>query len=159
MLKQPANPLPTVYLAGPIAGLSWEAASGWRAYASAAFERRGVRALSPLRQRPKLIGSRYIPSTETHYSDSEILARDFLDVFTCDLLLANFLGAEHASPGSCIEIGWAFALRKPVVVCMEADNPHDRALVRATAWFVTDSLRNAIDAAARRLKEEPRYAA
>lgn len=47
----------TVYLAGPITGLTFEGCKSWREYAIAKLEPRGIRGLSPLRA--KLAGLAY----------------------------------------------------------------------------------------------------
>jgi nucleoside 2-deoxyribosyltransferase len=138
---------PIVYLAGPVAGLSYAVATGWRQYAAGYLETAGIDTLSPLRGRPDLVGSPHIPiGTIADIPDQAIASRDHTDIKRCDLVLANFLDADHVSAGTCVEIGWASSLGKPVFVVMEdSGNPHDRALIRALARHRFSSFQAALE--------------
>jgi nucleoside 2-deoxyribosyltransferase len=54
------------------------------------------------------------------------MMRDFFDVKRCDVLLINLLGCEKMTTGTVMELGWAYAMQKPVVVAIEPEgNIHD----------------------------------
>jgi len=144
---------PLVYLAGPIKFLTYDEASEWREQARDLFEAYGILVLSPMR------GKEYLKSVGVIDGDypqalstqAAITARDRFDVQRCDLVLFNFLGASVPSVGTCIEVGWADAFRKPAVMCLEenTDNPHDHPMVRQVCGWRATSLDAAVDLAAR----------
>ena len=84
------------------------------------------------------------------------MTRDFNDVKRCDAILVNLLGAKSASLGTVMELGWAYALQKPVVVAIEPiGNPHDRhPMIEETIRFRAPDLDAAIDAAMKRQSEK-----
>jgi nucleoside 2-deoxyribosyltransferase len=67
-----------------------------------------------------------------------------MDVMRCDMILVNFLGASKVSIGSVMEIGWADAWRKPIIVVMEKDNVHSHAMIREVAGYIVSNLDEAI---------------
>lgn len=134
-----------VYLAGPITGLTFDESEDWRREMQAAFSEIGVAAVSPLRGKNylkdvgKISGGQDYPHPMS--TDKGVINRDAHDVRTSDLVIANVLGAEVASPGTCVEIGIALEAKVPTIVVMEADgsNPHDRHMIRgAVGWVVHD---------------------
>lgn len=146
---------PSVYLAGPITGLTYDSASDWRSDAIHEFKLVGIAAFSPLRAKNYLRAFGELDSAGTPegkyigvnpLSDPKgIMGRDRFDVRTRDMVLVNFLGAERVSVGSCIEIGWADAWRKPVVAVMEEDNVHRHAMVNEACNFIVPTLEEAIE--------------
>ena len=145
------DPIGKVYLAGPITGLDFEGATGWRETATKLLH--PVEALSPMRYKAylkeygKLLSS-YGNSTVRHplSTDDGITARDHFDVKRSALILMNFLGADERSIGTCIEIGWASAYRVPIVLLMEEEgNVHDHGMVKSIADFRTTSLEEGVD--------------
>src|SRR5690349_12635769 len=53
---------------------------------------------------------------------------------SCDVVFANFIGAERASIGSVGELFWADAFGKPIVIVREkTGNVHDHAMLNAIA--------------------------
>ena len=145
-----------VYLSGPITGLSYgDAAEGWRA----AFTKMlpaGLQALSPMRGKEALEG--YTELSSVCYPDlviaspAGIVARDRNDVMTCDAVVCNLTGAQRVSIGTMIELGWADAFRKPIVLVMEArgtngpdmpDNIHEHAFVSQLAAYRVETLEKA----------------
>lgn len=80
---------PALYLAGPVYGCTEAEAKDWRADVAAALP--WVNCISPLRCEP-MAGKRY----DLHYEDlrfghpKSILAKNFLDVQRCDMVLAHF---------------------------------------------------------------------
>lgn len=131
-----------VYLAGPIIGLDWRAATSWRDDA-AAWLSNYARCLSPLR------GKDYLDNGELIYHEySQVLstgigltARDRWDVSRCDVVLVNLLGHLEFSIGTAIELGWADAYRKPVVMVVDENSPFARhPMVRQIAQYVVPDL-------------------
>lgn len=144
---------PKAYLAGAIAGLQFDDATDWRHQAKHALDIRGIEALDPMRAKQALANGR-ISSNCHDYEDRGpffvsrgIMTRDFNDVKTCDGLLVNLLGLTKPSIGTVMELGWAFALRKPAIVVMErTGNPHDNhPMVLETIGFRVETLDEAID--------------
>ena len=133
-----AAPHKSVYLSGPISGLNYEDGMAWREYARHALAP-DIIAYSPLRGHEQLALAGIIRDS---YEDFPLLgaqgltARDRFDCAACDLLLVNLLGATEVSIGTCLELGWADAFRKPIVLVMEpSGNCHNHPLVRGVAAF------------------------
>lgn len=156
-------PKKTVYLAGPITGLSYvDARKGWRADFAALMPEH-VHCLSPMRAKEFLEGEENLDGSPSMYPDhllaspSGIVTRDRNDVRTSDTVVFNFLGADKASVGSCIELGWGDAFRKPMVMIVENEgivhpacdgfdsiiNPHWHCMATEIAGYVTPSLKEA----------------
>jgi nucleoside 2-deoxyribosyltransferase len=142
----------SVYLAGPITGLDYEGATSWRTVVADRFRDLGIDAFSPLRCKAYLAtaGSLKAEGYDEYPLSSAkgITTRDRHDVMTCDLVLVNLVGAEKISIGTMIEVGWADAARKPIVMAIEPGNPHHHAMLTTCAGFVTDEIDHAIDMAA-----------
>jgi nucleoside 2-deoxyribosyltransferase len=145
--------MPKVYLAGPIIGHTYGAAQMWRDIARKRFAP-DIQCFSPLRGKENL-DRRGVPISNGGYPDSNplntdlaVLSRDMNDVLTCDLLLVNLLPADRAAIGSCMEIAWACAFRKPIVAVIRPDDVlHDHPLLRAAIGFRTGDLLEAVDIA------------
>ena len=108
-----------VYLAGPISGTSYGESTDWRE--SIAEKIYPHTALSPMRGKSYLSSEAAIAdSYDTPLSCAKgIITRDRWDVERCDIVLVNLLGASRVSIGTMMEIAWADAYRKPVVLVME----------------------------------------
>lgn len=147
-----------VYLAGGISGLTLEEAVAWRSYVAGKFTA-PITAVSPLRGKTEylkgIVGQGTIAD---HYTNKllstrrGITTRDRMDVTRCHCLFANLLNMKmrpaemhKVSIGTVAEIAWADMLRKPIVVVMEKDNPHQHAMVVEMAGFITDNLDEGID--------------
>ena len=137
---------PTVYLAGPITGLAYKGVVEWREEVARELEDSGIAPYSPMRAKEFL---RDIKNFSKLGEDGGQLAtgeainmRDHWDCSTKDLIFVNFLGAKTVSIGTVMEIAWAHAYRKPVVLVMEKEgNPHDHAmLTQSGGHFRTDDL-------------------
>ena len=115
---------PKVYLAGPITGLSYaEARNGWRVELWRML-RDDIDCFSPMRTKDFLAGQDKLRGDPAMYDNplataNGILTRELNDVKRCDLMIANFLGAEKVSIGTCVEFGFAYSLRKPVILVIE----------------------------------------
>lgn len=138
----------TVYLAGPISGLSYQGCTDWR-HAVKRSLYGSVRCLSPLRAKDYL--SKEVEIAD-HYAEHPlscqrgIMTRDRYDTMSCDIVLANLLGATRVSIGTMMEIAWADMLRKPIIIVMEKEgNLHDHAMVREAAGFRVETLDKAVE--------------
>lgn len=140
-----------VYLAGPIAGLSYDAAACmWRKKAFEELNRYGIAAYSPMRAKGFLakvsgILSSTIPphaiDGSQYTSAKGIVGRDRFDVQNCDVVLVNLLNAPRVSIGTMVEFGWANAWDKPIVTVMEENDPyHDHLFVHQLSTYVTPTL-------------------
>jgi nucleoside 2-deoxyribosyltransferase len=138
---------PSIYLAGPINGQSHTNALGWREYVTEKLH--GViDCYSPLRDAKSwskggTFGAATFPDNAL-YTDQGITTRDRLDVMRCDALVVNFFGVTKVSIGTCIELGWADAWRKPVVMIMEKNNVHDHSMVRGISGYIVTDLDEAV---------------
>ena len=149
------NGTPTVYLAGPISGCSYDGCTEWREQAISELAEAGIKGLSPMR------ANEYLKSVETDCGFSStceeyghlsplsgprgIMTRDRFDATRCDVLLVNLLGATKVSTGTVMEIAWADLRRTPIVVAMEASgNPHEHAMITEAIGFRCSTLEEAI---------------
>ena len=145
----------TVYLAGPITGLTYDEGSDWRVKIAAELAAVGIEAFSPLRAKKYLreygkldaggsAGCSYL-NASTLSNPAGITTRDRFDCTGRDMVLANLVGAERVSIGTMIELGWADATRTPIVLAMEPGNVHAHAMVETVAGFVVPTLEEAVE--------------
>lgn len=150
----------TAYLAGPISGLTYNAATDWRRQAQAFLAQRGIAGLDPLRGKDFLKDHGVLRGDADWYGAMNVFAtqrgvmtRDRFDAQRCDVLLVNFLGAERVSIGTCMEIAWADALRTPIVCAMEATgNPHEHIMLNEAVGFRVPTLEQALEVVAKILE-------
>lgn len=140
---------PSVYLAGPITGQSYSGANTWREMVADALNP-SIRTFSPMRGKHWLVGAQSIPDSATTHgqqllsTQAAITARDRNDCRTVDAILFNFLGAEKVSIGTCIELGWGDAFRKPMVLLMEPEqNIHEHSMIRQLCGWRCSTLEEA----------------
>ncbi len=135
---------PTVYLCGPVTGLSHdEARLGWRKWMQDELAKLDIDALSPLRDTDHLKGvdtwsaqgyPEHLQSTPKF-----ITLRDRWDTQRADLVFGNVLGATEVSIGSVGEVFWCDSVRTPMILAMEDEgNPHDHAMIRELTIVVPD---------------------
>jgi len=137
-----------VYLAGPITGLTYDMADSWRYYATRNLAPAGIIAVSPLRGKEYLTTLGKLSGNGREYLDISalsnppgVLTRDHWDCRRADAILANLLGATHVSIGTVMEIAWAHAYHKPLVLVMEPEgNPHDHMMLTQVAGFQVKTL-------------------
>lgn len=114
----------SVYLSGPIAGLTYDQARyGWRMTVAAQLEQ-GIKVLSPMRHEGHLaeVKGPLDPAGQLNhfFSGSKIIfEKDMLDIQRCDLMLVNLLDATKVSIGTVAEIGMAAALGKKIILVIE----------------------------------------
>jgi nucleoside 2-deoxyribosyltransferase len=140
---------PSVYLAGPITGLTFDEAITWREPVVDELYLAGIDAYSPLRFKTYL---REFGTLESQYqgvhplsNDRGIVARDYNDCANRDMILVNLLGAERISVGTVWEIGVGYANRRPIVIAMEEGNAHEHAMINESAGFIVRSLEEAVE--------------
>lgn len=143
---------PTVYLAGPIAGLNYAGATGWREYASEVLEASGIKALSPMRAKSYLEGVEAFSkdcvaesAINVLSSTRAIMTRDRFDATRCDVLLAFLGGAKRPSLGTVMEIAWADLSRIPIVAVMESGNVHEHGMIEEAIGFRVGTLNQALE--------------
>jgi len=150
----------TVYLVGPIQGMSYKAATEWRLYAEDKLRSAGFDVISPmfakeyLAKQHGLLKSSYEhrPLSTTH----AIFARDYWSVRTCNILLVNFMKLNKVTIGSLFEIAWGWLLGKFIVVAMKPKGPMDHPFVMEAASVVVPSLDEAIEIVIRSKPHEGR---
>jgi hypothetical protein len=138
----------TVYLYGPITGLSYAGAQDWRTWMSEQLKPHGIDAISPLRFKHYLERLSTLSGHGREYSEmgvlstqQAVLARDKFDVLRVDMLAGNFLDADRVSIGSMFEQAWAHQHHKPIAVAAPAEgHPHDHMFFHATVGFRVDTL-------------------
>lgn len=136
-----------VYLAGPILGQTYGEANAWRNYVVKNLPPNIV-ALSPMRNKEYLSSAEIINKLEHTNQLSTprgINTRDRNDVIRADLVLVNFLGATNISIGTCIELGWADILRKPIIITMDTTNVHWHKMVRDIAGFIFPTIEESVE--------------
>ena len=137
-------PKKTIYLAGPITGLTHdEARDGWRrAFATLVSEH--IFCNSPMRGKDMLKSFGVLTSGEDYPDDAMttsagITSRDFNDVRTCDAMITCFLeSGGRLSGGTFMEYGFAHALQKPIICIGPLDDPNVQHLMaqRVVGWRV-----------------------
>jgi nucleoside 2-deoxyribosyltransferase len=128
-----------VYLAGPISGVTDSEATPWREQFKALLKP-DIGCLSPLRDQTDNNPDYPLTMEKVRHGKGSV-ARDRMDIMRCDLVVANFIGAERVSIGSVGEVFWADAYRKPVILIMEdnrPENPHFHLFILELAsWRFT----------------------
>ncbi len=149
---------PVVYLAGPIAGCTFDAAIDWRHWVEEQLPECDVR--SPMRGKEflkQLQGPEVITSQPNQYaelakravdaavsSQHAIVVRDHWDVQQADVIVVNLLPSLDigtASIGTSFELAWAWMFNKPAIVAMQDEgNPNNHPFVREAAYLVLPTL-------------------
>lgn len=144
----------SVYLAGPITGLSYSDSVSWHHEAMAALKDVGIQSFSPLRAKkaalPSLdyISDKFENSFDPLISASGIMGRDFFDVNRCDLIIANFLHAKRISIGTVMECAWAYQMHKIVIAIANPDDLHvTHAMMERAITYRVDNLDHALEIA------------
>lgn len=139
---------PSIYLAGPIAGQSYDNATEWRDEVTTIFNSSGIECFSPLRAKTYLARETSIAdSYDTIVMSSQrgIYARDFHDCRTKDAIFINLLGTTRVSIGTVMEIAWGAAFNKPMVLVMEKENNlHDHAMIREACPLTVPTIEEGI---------------
>lgn len=150
-----------VYLAGPIAACTYGEATDWRLRVAKALAQRsdyGIAAVSPMRMkewaaRMEKIEGNYAAAAGADYritgTPMAIRTRDHFDVKNADLLFAYLpreMNERRPSWGSAIEIGWASAYQKPVVLVTDDENLAKHPLILGSVGWIVPTLEEGIEA-------------
>lgn len=138
---------PLIYLAGPISGLDYKGATGWRKNVIQA-NKDYMTFASPMRDKFYLRDKEDVsdvPKDEPLSTPRGIMTRDSWDVDRCDTVFANFLGATKVSIGTVMECAWAWRKHIPLIVVMEDDNIHQHPMLLESAGFVVPSLDEGVE--------------
>jgi nucleoside 2-deoxyribosyltransferase len=141
----------SVYLAGPISGLTFAGCTDWRRWAANELLDAGIKPLSPLRGKEYLDGIGELSPVCAGYAHlgalstpKGIMTRDRFDATRCDVLLVNLLGAARVSIGTVMEIAWADAKRTPIVCAIEEGNLHHHGMLHEACGFMVPTLAEAL---------------
>jgi nucleoside 2-deoxyribosyltransferase len=135
-----------LYCAGPITGISYGECTNWRDGVSKKLPKY-IHAMSPMRGRDHLVKEKSVKDSYEEFplsSQKGITCQDRMDVMRCDMILVNFLGATKVSIGTVMEIAWADAWRKPIIIVMEKDSLHSHSMIREVAGYIVSDLDEAI---------------
>jgi nucleoside 2-deoxyribosyltransferase len=153
------RPSKNIYLAGPISDCSHGEATEWRKLVEAQFLP-GIIGVSPMRLKDWCKRLDRIQDVEQYReatSDEEFLisgeshaicARDYNDVSTADMIFAylpQVYNDRRPSWGTAIELGWASALRKPVVLVTDDKRLASHPLVRESVGWIVPTLAMGVD--------------
>jgi nucleoside 2-deoxyribosyltransferase len=142
----------TVYLAGPITGLSFDGCTEWRDGVVAELAKAGIKGLSPMRAKSYLKSLAVLSGTGVEYAHMGVLStarsvmtRDRYDATRCNVLFVNLLGATQVSIGTVMELAWADLCRTPIVCVIEkTGNPHEHMMVNEAIGFRCDTIEEAL---------------
>lgn len=129
------NTPPLIYLAGPISGCNEDQIMGWRLHANKIFAQEGMVGLCPIDV-----------TSEGMDLKSIAVLRDKMDVERCDAVMMNLSGAMRVSIGTMVELGWASAYKKPIILILEKGNLHDHGFVTTLADDIYETVDEAIKA-------------
>ncbi len=136
-----------LYLCGPITGTSYKQSTDWRQYVAGKMPKH-ITVISPMRGKDYLSQEQQIKSFYDIHPLSTgrgIVCRDRFDVKRSDAVFVNFLGAERVSIMSVMEIAWADAWQKPIIIVAEKENIHlQHIAMKEIAGFIFHDLDKAI---------------
>ena len=139
-----------VYLAGPVTGFRMHEAWDWRNEADSQLTLYNIDSINPMRMLSPTTPAREILQDNMEGKDagdktSAILARCHWDVQRCDAVLVNMEGAVVASIGTAMEIAWAVAYQKPIVIVDVPGSPHDHCMIRSSTPYFCRTLDEGMD--------------
>lgn len=142
---------PSIYLAGPITGLSYKESTQWRNdFKNAVYPQ--IECFSPMRFKSylsseKVILDAYDQVTYSPLSTQRgVMTRDFFDCTRADIVVMNLLNTTKPSLGTVMEAAWTYQARIPLVAIMEKEgNPHDHGLIREAIGFRVETIEEAIN--------------
>ena len=74
-----------------------------------------------------------------------IVAKDFLDIDACTIMIVNFLGAKAVSQGTLVEMGYAKAKGKTIITIQyDYDTIHTSPFINVLSDIVVPSIDDAI---------------
>lgn len=153
-----------VYLAGPISITTWKGATEWREHAIEYLAKYSIAGINPLRGKDYLKAVVGRKKFENAFDKSEgvykgctdinihplstahgITKRDRWDVMRSDLVLVNLMGTKQVSIGTVMEIAWADAAGKYILIAMENDNIHQHGMVIQSASLIMPTYEKALE--------------
>ncbi len=131
----------TIYLAGPIRGVTFRQASEWRERfrkECPEFEYLDPLTFNSFSDLDKPMFTFHHPTTVEREARgrTEVVLRDVWCVRQADIVFVNFLGSEIISIGTVFEIGAAHALGKLVVVAMDPESIHRHPFIEQISLIV-----------------------
>ena len=140
---------PKVYLAGPIQDCNRREANDWRDDVTFSLRQHNIIGISPLRCEP-LIGETYNGgNADPRFGTARAIAsKNFFDVANCDMVLAYMprnLEKSTLSIGTILEIGWAFGLRKPVVLVTDDERLVKHPVMNSNVAWLLPTLEDGVD--------------
>jgi nucleoside 2-deoxyribosyltransferase len=140
-----------VYLAGPIKGLTYNEATNWRDTVRDSLPST-VLTYSPMRGKQRLQEITSGEKIKCAYEDNPLTSakginmRDYFDVASSDAVFVYLKGATQVSIGTVMEIAWARAFNKPVILVMEKEgNIHHHSMLLYPCGFHVETLEEGID--------------
>ncbi|HCA51619.1 MAG TPA: hypothetical protein DEP24_00910 [Mycobacterium sp.] len=153
-----------VYLAGPILGCTKGEANDWRKYVDDRVSKRlditmppemdcwvrsKIRGISPLRCEP-IVGEVYtaIYDDPKFGTAKAIGVKNLYDTKAADIVLAYLpkpAAGKERSLGTVLEIGWAKAIGKPVIIVTDDPFVQGHPVVQFCADWMLDDLDQAVD--------------
>jgi len=137
-----------VYLAGGIKGLSYEETVFWRNQVIRYFKDFGLVGLSPMRGKEYLSQETAIKGCHEQYplsTSKGIVTRDRNDVARSAACLF-YLPDNNISIGTIMEIAWADAFRKPIVLVTPKDSIYEQhPMIKECCGFIVRTLDEGCD--------------
>ncbi len=148
----------TVYLAGPITGLTHDESVGWRnEFQKLYFDilnkshaneyLYNVHFLSPMRGKDYLKEVGVIQDSYTTFdclaTEDGIIGRDYNDCKRSNALIVNLLNTKIVSIGTVMELAWCYDMHKPAILIMDKNNIHNHPFVRRCSNFKVETLEQA----------------
>lgn len=130
---------PRIYLGGPVAGLTWDEAIGWRRKFAAKLRRHGFEPLLPCEEERAARNMGPLPAadnTAPGCSNEEVFYRDLHMLGASSAVIANLREAQRPSLGTMWEIGYAFAAGIPVIVTVQPSSCHWHAFIEQSCTIV-----------------------
>lgn len=139
----------TIYLAGPITGLSYEEVVSRIERLQKELKKAGYDVIHPMIGKKCLQNeTKFKPSGYTHpiTSDHSIVRRDHWMVINSDILFLDFTqGKSNVSIGSICELAWAYHNNVYTVVVLPKDNVHNHAFVKEMSDVIFTNIDEAIE--------------
>ena len=139
----------TVYLAGPIRGLTHEEASGWRLDVIEKLKDAGIKCLSPMRNKELIKDAGRITDSYENlkgYSSHDLFNRDKFDIMCSDIILFNLLNKKVTIIGSLFELAWGHLLGKYCIVVVSDDSIYAKhPFIKESASIMFNNLDEAVD--------------
>lgn len=132
-----------VYLAGPITSEPYTLQ--WRQEATTYLNDRGLGVLDPMRGKdPKsIVGLGF----ESNIPGWLFTARDYIDLESCQCVLANFLYIpERQCIGTLMELGYSVALNIPFIVVTDQEQFTKHPFIYSSAIKIVPTLEEALHA-------------